>query len=322
MHLYDIAEEDIKKDKLGYQNYVDELYQLIKQAFEDRKSLNIGIAGSWGDGKTTAIKMCLAKLKMCHKDKYTMREFLHKPLNINRFDFYFNFVLLGLAIACLINYPFMQSHYKEAIFALLIIIWVNYKGINQIRSWFVNLLNKENYSEIWFSPWSCTDNKHIMSEYLKAIAQASGSGYNLIPRLLLKYSKILVGSNFDNILSPTSNLSQLKSEICERLKNSNQKILVIIDDLDRIQCDEIYNVLKLIGSVANFPNVINILAYDKPYIVEELKRCIPSSFEENKASKYLEKIINIECPLPKIEDITLKEYLFTHLDKMIEVKND
>lgn len=63
MHLYDIAEEDIKNDKLGYQNYVEELYQLIKQAFEDNKSLNIGIAGSWGDGKTTSISMCLAKLK-------------------------------------------------------------------------------------------------------------------------------------------------------------------------------------------------------------------------------------------------------------------
>ena len=275
MHLYDIAEEDIKKDKLGYQNYVDELYQLIKQAFEDRKSLNIGVAGSWGDGKTTAIKMCLAKLKVCHKDKYTMREFLHRPLNINGFDFYFNFVLLVLAIACLINYPFMQSHYKEAIFALLIIIWINYKGINQIRSWFVNLLNKENYSEIWFSPWSCSDKKHIMSEYLKAIAQASGSGCDVTTRLLLKYSKILVGSDFNNIISTTSNLSQLKADICERLKNSNKKILVIMDDLDRIQCHEIYNVLKLIGSVANFPNVINILAYDKHYIVEELGKCIP-----------------------------------------------
>lgn len=196
---------------------------------------------------------------------------------------------------------------------------------NSFKRMFCSLFLVEDYVKIWFSPWSCSDDRQLMQEYLKTIAESFGFDFGLASNLFLKYSKLIIGKDLNwvtNLFSPTTNLSELKRKIANKLKNSNKRIVVIIDDLDRIQCDEIYNVLKLIGSVANFPNVINILAYDKSYIVEELKKCVPSTFEKNKASKYLEKIINIECPLPKIEDSTLKEYLFNHLDKMIGVENE
>jgi len=360
MHLYDIAEDDIKNDKLGYQNYVDELFQLIKQTFEDKKSLNIGVVGSWGDGKTTAINMCLAKLKksfIWHKElKNWIYLFLILGFTIYALSFYSSelhhfLILLKINIIAQV----IQQHIMHWLFAIVLMIIIFHKTFfdvfkkifHFIGRIFCTLFFKNDYIEIWFSPWSCSDEKHIMSEYLKAIAESFSPDFNSVSNLLLKYSKLIIGedlSGFANWIDPSSNLSELKIKIENKLKNSNKRIVIIIDDFDRIHCNEVYNVLKLIGTVANFPNVVNILAYDREYIIEELKNCIsPNSKvksqkkiikadskeeiteiqslgDENKASKYLEKIITIENPLPKIEDIDLKNYFFKHLEQIIEVE--
>jgi hypothetical protein len=84
-------------------------------------------------------------------------------------------------------------------------------------------------------------------------------------------------------------------EIEEDLKHSEKHILIVIDDLDRLNREEILEVLKIVRSSANFPYLAFLLLYDRSYI---------NKIIENE--KYLEKIVNCEFKLPgySLEKVT------------------
>jgi hypothetical protein len=84
-------------------------------------------------------------------------------------------------------------------------------------------------------------------------------------------------------------------EIEKDLKHSEKHILIVIDDLDRLNREEILEVLKIVRSSASFPYLAFLLLYDRSYI---------NKIIENE--KYLEKIVNCEFKLPSysLEKVT------------------
>ena len=71
-------------------------------------------------------------------------------------------------------------------------------------------------------------------------------------------------------------------------------MFVFIDDLDRLDKAEIIEVIRLIRNTANFPNTVFIVAYDRNYVIEAIK-----GLNNHDATKYLEKIFQLEIDLPK-----------------------
>lgn len=86
-------------------------------------------------------------------------------------------------------------------------------------------------------------------------------------------------------------------QIKDYLKVSKHRVVVFIDDIDRLDKDEIKEVLRLIRNTANFPYIQFIVAYDKDYIISTLK---DSGIES--PANYLEKFFNLEITLPKYEN--------------------
>jgi hypothetical protein len=84
-------------------------------------------------------------------------------------------------------------------------------------------------------------------------------------------------------------------EIEEDLKHSEKHILIVIDDLDRLNREEILEVLKIVRSSASFPYLAFLLLYDRSYINKIIGN-----------EKYLEKIVNCEFKLPSysLEKVT------------------
>src|SRR5262249_46849912 len=68
----------------------------------------------------------------------------------------------------------------------------------------------------------------------------------------------------------------------------------IIDDIDRLTAEEIRLMFRLIKTVADFPNIIYLLAFDKGVVLSAL------GSEQASSEDYLAKIIQIsfELPLP------------------------
>ena len=85
--------------------------------------------------------------------------------------------------------------------------------------------------------------------------------------------------------SQEESLEYLKEQINQDLDKLNKKILIIIDDIDRLSDNEVKQIFKLVKTVADFNNIIYILSFERKMILESLDKVQTYSPE-----KYLEKI--------------------------------
>lgn len=101
-------------------------------------------------------------------------------------------------------------------------------------------------------------------------------------------------------------------KISKKLSASKHNTVVFIDDLDRLDAEEILTVLKLVRNTADFPYIQFVVAYDKQYIIDSLEiKSIKG------ADKYLEKIFNVELTLPKYEERIICEELSNRIEKIV-----
>lgn len=108
-------------------------------------------------------------------------------------------------------------------------------------------------------------------------------------------------------------LGEIKEDISENLQNSDRKVIVLIDDIDRLTEDEIRQMFRLVKSVADFPNIIYVLAFDQEVVIKALDgEQGPGNGEE-----YLEKIIQLPQHVPIPEEGTLRSFFLENLDLLL-----
>ncbi|WP_209400976.1 P-loop NTPase fold protein [Pseudozobellia sp. WGM2] len=159
-----------------------------------------------------------------------------------------------------------------------------------------------------------------MSRYMKAVKLSATIGipksYNtevtFEPGEILR----LMG---EDLIGENQGIEELKTEINQLLSQADFKIVITIDDIDRLDREEIYRVLKIIKLNADFKNVIYIVALDK----EQVSKAIKNRFGDNKidGEKFLEKIVNIPIYLPKVEKSDLKVFFQHKLNKVRTLLN-
>ena len=106
-----------------------------------------------------------------------------------------------------------------------------------------------------------------------------------------------------------------KEEFKERLSKSNKYIIYIIDDIDRLNSKEISFVMQLIKNIADFPNVIYILAYDRDIVTEALQRN-----DGKNGRNFMEKIVQIPIQMPEFGKADLLQYFHDELEDIIRLE--
>ena len=111
-------------------------------------------------------------------------------------------------------------------------------------------------------------------------------------------------------------LDQQKAAINDALSRSPRRIVVFIDDVDRLEPDLTTLFFRMVRLSANFNNVIYVLAFDRAVVERHLAHDSPGFGRE-----YLEKIIqvsyNIPPPHPRIIPCLLKDEM-TQVRRAIE----
>ena len=171
-------------------------------------------------------------------------------------------------------------------------------------------IEKEDFAEIVeFNPWLCNSPEQVTQDFFATLINELSPKHSTLSRTINKYAKLLnkiakpslsiFGIDLD--LTPgDDSLDELKENISKKLANLPKKVVILIDDTDRLEGNEIFEILRLIRNTADFKNVIYIATYDKEYVTDVLK--------ENKIKdpdNYLEKIFQTEVHLPKVEKIKL-----------------
>ena len=117
--------------------------------------------------------------------------------------------------------------------------------------------------------------------------------------------------------SDEKDILKQKEYVINLLKKQARRILVVIDDIDRLNNEQIRQVFQLITSVAKFPNTVYLLVFDKEIVVKALKKV-----QEGNGEGYLEKIIQMPIQIPDIQKEKLREALFNKLNAIFAEYED
>lgn len=194
---------------------------------------------------------------------------------------------------------------------------------------------------IKFNPWNFSEQNQLISQFFKLLSQMlkrtdNASNIQKIGEKIEAYSqifdplkiipiigeysllaKVVFGLTGRSIKSwgksKEKNLEQIRDELNGMLSELTNKIIVIIDDIDRLTPMEIRQIFQLVKKLGDFPNTIYFLSFDQQVVLNAFKE-IHEGFEK----EYLEKIVQIPFEIPPISKENLHRLLFSRIDEIIK----
>lgn len=111
----------------------------------------------------------------------------------------------------------------------------------------------------------------------------------------------------------TTPLVELKSTLARDLAELGARLVVTIDDVDRLEPHETIELLRLVRAVADFPNVTYVLCFD----AEVLAHNVETALSINDGQAFVEKIVQVLVPVPTPEAFDLRHWFADELGKLV-----
>jgi hypothetical protein len=118
-----------------------------------------------------------------------------------------------------------------------------------------------------------------------------------------------VGNAFKSV--PRESVRETRQRVEKALRDAGRRIVVVVDDIDRLDGDEIRLMFKMVRLVADFPNVSYVLAFDRPRVERALGN------EDMTGRAYLAKIVQASFDLPPLDPDILARLLPKELDRCL-----
>lgn len=163
-----------------------------------------------------------------------------------------------------------------------------------------------------FSPWKYNDKLSLFTGFYDLVFKSLGNniGYVNYKKIFNKYKSIIFGLvkkglnlSIDDFWEEenVNDIDNIRDSINEYISLNKKKLIIVIDDIDRLDKNQILLIFKLIKTVFNFDNLIYILCFDEERINKLFEE------ELNIDSCYLDKIIQNKIIVPKIDNNLLKD---------------
>jgi predicted KAP-like P-loop ATPase len=171
----------------------------------------------------------------------------------------------------------------------------------------------ENALVVRFDPWLVTGRDDLIAEFIGELIGTINANEKLKQRFapivttIAEYGAQLAplaglltpplavilrgGDAVKSALSKRKSLAALRSKLVNGLEKISSPVIVLIDEIDRVEDNEIRTVAQLVRSVADFPRISYVLAYDPERVVQALGG-------GDRGRGYLEKIVQFQIPLP------------------------
>lgn len=176
----------------------------------------------------------------------------------------------------------------------------------------IELLKKNKLDDsfviVKFNPWDYDNEKAMLKGLIDTIlnnmnlnfkAEETNQLIDSIIEIVFYDTKPNI-SNFLKLVNKNiSNKNKIEKMINNYLQNENKKLLLIVDNMDRIDIEKIKFLLKSISTILNFEKTIYVLLYDEDIIEKELNKMFGTTTDVN--AKYLDKIIQLRIDVPPID---------------------
>ncbi len=247
-----------EQDALGFTDSAESMAKSILNG-KYPEGFVIGIDGDWGSGKTSFINFVCASLK----EQYA---------------------------------EFLKEQSPEALKAL-----------------------PNEFTVIKFNPWLHSTQENLIAAYFKFLSESTKDTFGNDKAIKKAFANIIDITNitatafagftpygavlplvsmimkwFSELLRKLPTLESQYDSIHKSFTKAKKPLLVIIDDLDRLDRAEIKTMLKLVKSVGKLPYVTYLLAYDRDYVENATKDDMP-----DRKTTFLQKIVQITFYIPK-----------------------
>lgn len=166
----------------------------------------------------------------------------------------------------------------------------------------------DNYVIVNFNPWKYDDEKVILKAFLNEIL--NNIQFSIDESTKETLIQDVINVVFDSKIASLGNLlnkefkklntePEISSVVNNYLLNNDKKMLIIIDNLDRIDSEKAFFLIKCIDSIIKFKKTINILLYDEDIIDEILDQ------KFNNGKKYMNKLVQLKIDVPEVDIYTL-----------------
>lgn len=156
--------------------------------------------------------------------------------------------------------------------------------------------------------------KREVAEKLKDYADAFDAA-SIIPVIglglaaLLKSVVKVQGEN----LSKVPSLEETKKKVEQALSELDNKIIVVIDDIDRLTNSQIRDIFQLVKQLGDFPNIVYVLVMEREVVARAL-----NEVHNVDGNEYLEKIVQVPFEIPELNKYKVHKILKNKLDEIIK----
>ncbi|MDZ4820048.1 MAG: KAP family NTPase [Planctomycetota bacterium] len=193
-----------------------------------------------------------------------------------------------------------------------------------------------------FNPWWFSGHEQLLTSFLAQLSSVLGrsdvaTGTSKIAANLNTLAKVLTPISWfsktakeaKEVVAASAEAAQafsaqltldihgLRKAIGDELRASKRRIVIVMDDIDRLTASEIAQLFMIVKAVADFPNTVYLLAFDHGVVCN----AIQTQLGQDGAS-YLEKIVQIQIAVPPAGPISLHRMFYSQINSLIPTEEN
>ena len=194
----------------------------------------------------------------------------------------------------------------------------------------------DNINIIKFNPWLVNNDETLLREFFmsmtsrlddktRAIFEKYGSLAILASKTVVNAFLPGLGSALaegiglakDALIDSTDTLSETKKKVSEAIIKSKRHLVIMIDDVDRLDKEELHAVLRLIRQVADFDNCMYIVAMDIDIVSKSISSYYGTGNPQD-GRKFVDKIVQVPITLPYIPNCDMQRIVEEELSDVLD----
>lgn len=170
-----------------------------------------------------------------------------------------------------------------------------------------------------FNPWATGSVEALLEEFFTTIAAAlpEGSRYENARRRLSDIARIatpalaavpIAGDALKGIaeaittrVQAGNTLASEAEKLADELGKLDVPILLVVDDVDRLQPDELLALFRALRILGRLPSVQYLIAYDEETVLDVLEQTPLALTSRSRAVAFLQKVVQIRLDLPPMQ---------------------
>ena len=206
----------------------------------------------------------------------------------------------------------------------------------------VNLAKNNTLIVRTFNPWRLPDEDALFRGFFSMLSEAVGASLSAKLRQATtaaakcaRYARLITAplglvskpaESLDGLLArfgqaagagDALRLDELRNRILPHLRESQKTIVILLDDIDRLDKRETHTLFRLIKACADLPNVCYVLAFDDKAVSRALGEQYGSG-DESSGRAFLEKIIQVPLTLPVAAKEDLRALCFERVNQALD----